>query len=341
MSESSDQLNAPLPNSLRSHDATLPLLPPRDPAGHKGTFGTVGIFGGSASTHKPMIGAPAFAALAALRSGAGLARIAAPEPILTSILSLCPSATGLAVPTHPDGTIEPHLAAQALDDLRAQSTALVVGPGLGTGPSSQAAVLKAVQDDSLPLILDADGLNSLAQVPDFWLDFRAPTILTPHPGEFRTLANALDLAPHSHDPTNVTTRPVACAALAQRLGAIVVLKGQHTVVSDGITTWTCRRGHPCLGTAGTGDILAGLLGGLVAQFYRPVPPALAAAMARAGRPNPQLTLFNLACIAVECHAIAGEWWAHRTNAEAGLLAQDLATLLPAVIQSQRAASTQA
>jgi NAD(P)H-hydrate repair Nnr-like enzyme with NAD(P)H-hydrate dehydratase domain len=103
-----------------------------------------------------------------------------------------------------------------------------------------------------------------------------------------------------------------------------VLKGAGTVVSDGIKTWTCKHGHPCLGTAGTGDVLSGLLGGLIAQF--------------AADENGPLSLYDAARIAVQAHAIAGEQWARDRGAAAGLLAAELADELPRVLEGMRVGS---
>jgi NAD(P)H-hydrate repair Nnr-like enzyme with NAD(P)H-hydrate dehydratase domain len=106
------------------------------------------------------------------------------------------------------------------------------------------------------------------------------------------------------------------------LGCIVVLKGAGTVVSDGINTWTCTRGHACLGTAGTGDVLAGVIAGLVAQH--------------ASGPARTLSLFDVARISVQAHAIAGEQWARTHDASAGLLAPELAELIPHELEELRA-----
>jgi NAD(P)H-hydrate epimerase len=267
-----------------------------------------------------MIGAPTLAALGALRSGCGLARLAMPAPILNEAILLAPSATGVPIPTDFDGEIVAHKAAPVIDRLIAQSTCLVIGPGLGSGEGPTAASLRAVQQEDIPVIVDADALNCLSQVPELHRDFRARAVLTPHPGEFRRIAGSLKI---SSDPTDPAQRQVGAAALAQRLGCIVVLKGAGTVVSDGINTWVCTRGHPCLGTAGTGDVLSGVIAGLTAQF--------------AAGASTALSLFDAARLGVQAHAIAGEQWAASHKAEAGLLAQELAAEIPAVVEQMRTA----
>jgi len=317
---------APAPDSPPPHRSPPPL-PRRDPRGHKGTFGTVAVLGGSAFGAGRMIGAPALSALAALRAGAGLVRLVMPEPILAHGMALAPSATGIALPVDPSGGIVPHEAARTVDELVAASTCLVIGPGMGAAPGVAAATLRAVQQEDIPIVVDADALNALASTPHLFRDFHARAVLTPHPGEFARLAAVLKI-PHS--PTDPAARPAAAATLAQRLGCVVVLKGPGTVVSDGLQTYTCPRGHPCLGTAGTGDVLAGLVAALIAQF---APPTAAAQLAR---PIPgTLSLFDAACIAVLAHALAGEAWAGSHAAAAGLLATELADALPAALESLR------
>ena len=184
----------------------LPSLPPRPPAGHKGTFGTVAVFGGSCAGDARMIGAPALSARAALRSGCGLARLAMPGPILNAGIILTPSATGTRIPTDETGQIIAHEAAAVIDQLIDHSTCLAIGPGLGGGEGPTAASLRAVQQEMVPVVVDADSLNCLSQVPELNRDFRANAILTPHPGEYKRLADSLRIKLDATDPK---TRPAA------------------------------------------------------------------------------------------------------------------------------------
>ncbi len=311
----------------------LPPLPPRDPEGHKGTFGTVCVVGGCAVPASHMFGAPALAARAALRAGAGLAKLAVPAPVIDHAVALSPSATARALPAENDGALVPHEAAEVFDTAAADADAIVIGPGLGPAPSGAAALtIRALAHAECPVVADADALNALAATPDFWLDLRAAAVFTPHPGEFARLAEPLRLR---GDATDHRERPALAEAMAQRLGVIVVLKGARTVVSDGLRTWTCERGHACLATAGTGDVLAGLIGGLAAQFVAPGPRVVGGLeLPRpSGRP---LDLYDAARLAVQAHALAGEAWAHDHDAEAGLLAEELADALPSVLESLRA-----
>ena len=330
-----------------------PRLPRRSADGHKGTFGTVAVIGGCTTAESAggshMAGAPALVALGALRSGAGLAKLVCPVTVLPTAIGLAPSATGIVLPTDARGVIVAHEAAAVLDAVFAASDAVVIGPGLGGAGESdapaatavEAVSLRAVQQEEVPVVVDADALNALSRIPELSREFRAMAVLTPHPGEFRRLARALKIA---HDPTDTAQRPLAAEALAQRLGCVVVLKGAGTVVSDGQRTWVCPHGHPCLATAGTGDVLSGVIAGLVAQWVRPPDPMLAKLPeqarralggASAGGGDPTLDLFDAARAGVLVHALAGERWAAAHDASAGLLAAELAALVPECAESIR------
>jgi ADP-dependent NAD(P)H-hydrate dehydratase len=314
-----------------SGHAPLPPLPARDPAGHKGTFGTVLVIGGAATPRRRMVGAPALTARAALRAGAGLARVLAPRPIVDAVLTLCPSATGLCLPTEPDGSLVRHECAEAFDAAAEDATVIAIGPGLGDAPGADDLVLRVLGQAETPVVADADALNALASVRDFAPDVRAPLIVTPHPGEFRRLGAPLGI---TIDPTRDDTRPSAAEELAQRLGCVVVLKGAGTVVSDGHRTWTCDRGHPCLATAGTGDVLTGVIAGLIAQFV-PEGPAAIGSVTLPRPPHRPLDLYDAARVGVDIHASAGERWAESRQADAGLLASELTDALPALLTAAR------
>ncbi len=303
----------------------LPTLPRREPAGHKGTFGTVAIVGGCTGGGRRMLGAPALAAMGSIRGGAGLTRVLAPAGIVDAILVLAPSATGVPLEVDGRGELVPHKVVETLDPHLESSACVVVGPGLGEGDGARALALRCVQCERTPIVVDADGLNALAQVVELHLDFRAPAVLTPHPGEYRRMASSLRI---TADPVDARSRPGAAEAMARKLGAIVVLKGAGTVVSDGQQTWVCERGHPCLATGGTGDVLAGLIGAIVAQHVR---VAAHPRMAKAGG----LSLFDAARLAVEAHARAGEAWAREHHASGGMLAMELAGMLPGVMEEMR------
>jgi len=295
-----------------------PRLPPREAEGHKGTFGSVLVIGGHAA-NPVMLGGPALAARAALRAGCGLCTLAMPEPLLAPALAVASSATGCALPVDAEGHLRPSAAAEVLDPLLARASAVVVGPGLGSGFAVQQLVVRLVATVDVPMVVDADALNALAATPDFAADLRAPIVITPHPGEFARLAEALGL---DADPIAPTKREQAAGALAARLGCVVVLKGSNTVVSDGVRAWICGAVEPALATGGSGDALSGVLGGLAAQFVR--------ADARRALP-----LFETACLAVQLHADSAARWAAK-HGHAGMLAEEIADGIPDAMAALRA-----
>ncbi len=301
-------------------NGSLPSLPPRPLDGHKGTFGTVCVLGGQANTPHVMIGGPAFAATAALRAGAGLAVLAVPAPLMTAALTIAPSATGLALPTDPDGNLLPSDVAALLDTHLPKYDCLAIGPGLGDSAAQQQIVTRLVGREQPPMVIDADALNALAHVAQFARDFRVPAVLTPHPGEYARLAQALGIDADLVRPVDAATRSRAAESLAQRIGCVVVLKGAGTVVSDGLNTWTNTTGNPALATAGTGDVLTGVIAGLIAQF----------ASVQGG----PLGLYDCARLGVYAHGLAADRW-RDAHADASLLAEDLLRELPDAVASLR------
>lgn len=292
-------------------------LPPRDPHGHKGTFGTVAVIGGCCDGGRRMIGAPALAGEAALRAGAGLVRIAAPAPVMNAVLVACPSATGDPIAVGPDRAMLAHVGAAVVDRLAGAARCIVVGPGMGTSAGAGAAALRCVQQESAVVVVDADAITLLAEVPELSRDFRAAAVMTPHPGEYRRIAGALGIR---LDPANPSQRSAAAESLAQRLGCVVVLKGANTVVTDGQRTWVSPAANAALATGGTGDVLSGLIAGIVAPF---------------GGPGAALSLLDIACLAVRAHAAAAELWVHERGASAGMLAGELAEMIPRAVESMR------
>lgn len=313
-----------------------PTLPQRDPHGHKGVFGTVAVVGGCALAASRMIGAPALAARAATRVGAGLVRLACPGPVLDAAIALADQATGRVLPVDDRGALTPHAAAAAIDELAGACDALLIGPGLGRGEGPAAASLRAVQQRDVPVVVDADALNELADTPQLALDFHAAAVLTPHPGEFARLARALRLPADADTPDR---RLVGATELARRLGCVVVLKGAGTVVSDGQRAWADTTADAALATGGTGDVLAGAIAGVIAQFARP--PTHERALARVARAgggvrDGRLSLYDAARAGVAVHAAAAARWRARAGADAGLLPAELADELPAAAGALRA-----
>ena len=280
--------------------ANPPPAPKRPADAHKGTFGTVVVVGGSVG----MIGAPALAASAALRIGCGLARLAVPRELLHHCLGIEPSATGWPLALDSDRN-----AGLVLDRRCADADVLAIGPGMGVGGGA-GAFLEEVLRQPRRVVLDADGLNNPAELADPASLPRCPLVLTPHPGEFRRLAHATSIR---GDPTDPADRPRLAQEMAEAFGAVVVLKGRHTVVSDGERGYTNRTGNPALATAGSGDVLTGTIAGLIAQG---------------------MDLFDAATLGVYLHGLAADLWAEKRG-PAGLTARDLAALLPEALHRHR------
>lgn len=271
----------------------LPRLPPRPEDGHKGTFGTVLVVAGQAT----MVGAPCFVAAGALRSGCGLVRMALPPALMTTCLGLVPSAIGVPRADLP-GSI-----AQLAAEGSGAHTVIAAGPGLGLGDDA-AREIALVLSAAVPLVLDGTGLTHLARHDPAALERSAALILTPHPGEYARLAEAWGIPPLPTDPS-AGERYRAALQLARVAGAVVVLKGHGTVVSNGVDCWTCPVGTNVLAIPGSGDVLTGVIAGLLAQG---------------------MSAFDAAVLGVRLHALAGELWAARWPF--GLLAFDLAALIP-------------
>lgn len=306
---------------------SLPQLPPRPIDGHKGTFGTVCVVGGRADEQRVMVGGPALTALGALRSGCGLAVLAVPTSIMAAALVIAPSATGLALPVDEAGALKPSDTAQLLDRHMHEYQCIALGPGLGMSVAAQQVVVRLIAQDRVPVVIDADALNCLAALHDFHRDVRCSAVLTPHPGEFARLAKVLGMntPDMNSDAVDPAKRPTAAQELARRLGCVVVLKGHRTVISDGMETHINETGNVALATGGTGDVLAGIIAGFIAQFHN-----------TRGVSN-QLRLIDCARLAVHAHGLAADHWAKK-NGDAGMLATDLLHEIPGVLHGMRRAT---
>lgn len=308
-------------------DTTQPTIPPRDPRGHKGTFGTVAVIGGCAARPDEegaggsyMVGGPAMAATAALRAGAGLVKLILPEPVLSAGLAIAPSATGVPLAVDHGGEVIAHRAAEALDAIFPGVACLAVGPGMGVSAGASAIVFRCIGQEDLPVVLDADALNNLVHHQEFHRDWRAPSIITPHVGEFRRLAAVFGIDAAAADAGRDDSMESMACALAQRLGCVVILKSSTTVVTDGQRTWIHDAPNPVLATAGTGDVLCGIVSGLIAQH--------AAAPAR-------LSLYDCARAGVLIHARAAHAWSLKHGARGGMLATELLEEVPAAVETLR------
>ncbi|HHI81069.1 MAG TPA: NAD(P)H-hydrate dehydratase [Planctomycetes bacterium] len=228
-------------------------LPPRDPEGHKGTFGTCQLIGGSVG----MGGALILAGRAALRSGVGLVRLACPRELAPGMPGAVPEATCLGLPSE-EGALSLGAVSLCLEALGA-ARAFGIGPGLSQRGSVSAFVGGVLEKAALPCVVDADGLNVLAPELGVLEGYGAPLVLTPHPGEAARLLGWGSGAKVQED------REGAARALAERTGAVVVLKGARTIVREGAREWVSPIEEPGLAKGGSGDVLTGLVTGLLAQ----------------------------------------------------------------------------
>jgi len=285
----------------------LPALPPRPDDGHKGTFGSVCVIGGQRSEDGVvMVGAPTLTANAAMRSGCGKALLAMPQPVLQSGLTLAPNTTGIELPVDEVGRLLPSAAIEALDAHAVGCRALAIGPGFGANWPQQQMVSTLLSRDDRPVVMDADGLNALSQLESAQLDIQAPLILTPHIGEYHRLATAVGIETESAE------------ALAQAYGCVVVLKSHMTTISDGVRTERYEEGGVELATGGSGDVLTGIIVGLLAQ----------------SGVDCMSHLFDAAVLGVYIHGLAGNAYASDFG-NRGMLATDLLERIPAAIATLR------
>lgn len=316
-----DEWAADIPLNLMTPPWVAERLPRRPLNAHKGTFGRALIVAGSVN----YTGAAGLAAGAAVRAGAGLVTLCAGASVRPVVAGLLPEITYLVLPEEV-GALSETGAPLVLEQMP-HSEALLVGPGLGQDETTRRLVWTLLgmgaprrvrigftereeppsPPPSCPVVIDADGLNALAELEDWPRRIAAPCILTPHPGEMARLLRC-STADVQGDRIGIATRA------AQEWNKVVVLKGAHTVVAtpDG-ATFICPFANPALATAGTGDVLSGIVVGLLAQGMTPQDAAVAG---------------------VYVHALAGELAARRTG-PSGLAAGDLLAYIPAAMARLR------
>ncbi|MBN2465358.1 NAD(P)H-hydrate dehydratase [candidate division WOR-3 bacterium] len=240
------------------------ILPRRRPDGHKGTFGAALIIAGS----RNFSGAAVLAGMAAVRSGCGLIRLAIPAGIADVVSSDVVEAVKIPLPQTETGALSP-AAIENLLELAGDAEAVALGPGIGTDRRTQKLELSFLAEVAKPTLIDADGLNNLAGHPRLLSRVKAPLVLTPHPGEFARLTG-LKAGDVNADRVGVARK------FATEKKVVLVLKGASTVVAapDG-RTFVNPTGNSGLAKGGTGDILSGLIVGLMAQGMSPLDAACA------------------------------------------------------------------
>lgn len=239
-----------------NHETVLSLLPDRNPWGHKGEFGKLLLLCGS----RGYTGAAFFAAMGALRSGAGLVFLGVPE----SIYGI--EAVKLNEPViFPLPDVDGRLSADAVPEILSRlprMDAVLVGPGLGQSEGTLAVVRAVLEKAECPVVVDADGINVLRAHRDLLRGRKSPTILTPHDGEFARLGGIIG-----------EDRMAAAAALADDLGCVVLLKGHETCVTDGTDGYINPTGNPGMAVGGSGDVLAGVITALLGAELPPLEAA--------------------------------------------------------------------
>jgi NAD(P)H-hydrate epimerase len=281
-------------------------LPPRERSGHKGSYGHALLVAGSPGK----AGAAILAARGAVRAGAGLVTVAVPEPILPAVdLGSLESMT-LGLPASVFGSIAGEAVQRVLEAAEGKAV-LALGPGLGQDADAAAAIRRMVLEAPLPVVADADALNAFAGRAGELKGRREATVLTPHPGELSRLLGT---------PTAelLDDRLAAARGAAEETGAIVVLKGSLTLIATPAReVWINPTGNPGMGTGGSGDVLTGILAGLIAQ-----------------REAFSLEVLDAVLLAVYLHGLAGDLAAGRQGEQA-LAAADLLDFLPAAFAALR------
>ena len=302
------RLSERVPLELLTSSWVAERLPERPVSGHKGTFGHVLAVAGS----RNYVGASYLAAQAAARSGAGLVTLASPQSVYPIAASKLAEVIHLPLPEDDEGRFHPD-GAHILRERMGEYDALVVGCGFGRSPGLVEFIERLLLDSpghGPPVVVDADGLNSLSQLPNWWDRVGAPLLLTPHPGEMAALTG-LAVSQIQADRTAVAQE------WADTWSAALALKGAFTALaSPGGVCRIAPFANSALSSGGTGDVLTGVIGGLLAQG---------------------LTVEEAAGCGVYVHGVAGEA-VRRQVGETGALAGDLLDRIPRAISSLKAKS---
>ena len=295
-------------NVIAAREVAL-LIGPRARDANKGSFGHVLVVGGSVGKS----GAAAMAGMSALRTGAGLSTVATPKSVLATVAAFHPEIMTELCEETEAGTISLRALEYAhMDNLVKGKTVVAIGPGISRHPETSEFVRTIVQKYSLPIVLDADGLNAFEGQTSKLNGKGRALVITPHPGEMARLTG-LSIPEVQRDRIGVARKFAAEHEL------IVVLKGHRTLIThpDG-EVWVNTTGNPGMATGGTGDVLTGMVAGMIAQ-------------------NPSSVLGAVSS-AVYLHGLAGDVACESTG-EQSLVATDLIKALPEAMRATRASAS--
>ena len=236
-----------------NHEQVLSALPDRDENAHKGNFGKILLLCGS----EGFTGAAALAAMGALRCGAGLVYLGVPRSIYAIEAVKLTEPIVFPLPEQ-DGKLSRDALPGILGMLDSMD-AVLIGPGLGQSEGTRAVIQAVLEAAKCPVVLDADGINGICRHRDILRERHYPTILTPHAGEFQRLGGEIG-----------GDRLTSAQRFAREYGCILLLKGHHTVITDGIESYVNQTGNPGMAVGGSGDVLAGMIAGLLGQGLSPL-----------------------------------------------------------------------
>ncbi len=243
-----------------SHEDVLKILPDRDIHAHKGNFGKILLLCGS----EGFTGAAALSAKGALRCGAGLVFLGVPRSIYVI------EAVKLTEPiVFPLADCNGMLCRESIPEIMQRLTnmdTVLIGPGIGQTNDTRAVVTEVLENFTGPVVVDADGINVLSGHKDVLRERTYPTIITPHDGEFARIGGNTE-----------QERMASSIALAKELGCIVLRKGHESIITDGETVYVNPTGNPGMAVGGSGDVLAGMIVGLLGQKLEPLKAAACAA----------------------------------------------------------------
>jgi hydroxyethylthiazole kinase-like uncharacterized protein yjeF len=292
--------NPELKINLITDELVQPFLYPRAAQTHKGTYGHALIVGGSIG----MTGAVIMSASAALRVGAGLVTAALPESLQVGVENEIVEVMTVPLAQTAQGTIARE-ALPAIENLLGTTSVCAIGPGMSRYREAAAVLHQVLERAGIPIVIDADGLNAVSEDINVLKDRQIPIVLTPHPGEMARLTG-LTIEEIQADRLEIAR------SFAQKWGVTVVLKGSGTVVAyPNGEVFLNLSGNPGMATAGSGDVLCGMIAGLIAQGLRPQDAAMAA---------------------VYLHGLAGDY-AEKVKGQRGLIAGDIIQALPEVLRS--------